>query len=176
MACLWMVVPSRERPVRFHHAPSTDLAGDIGDDCRGRSCHPNLCTVAGHAGSASTLVVALPRSPAAWVGIRHRVEMGLGGNGMRGLRHYWPRGRPCYSREYSWRTRGIQPHACAERGQREREFRADRIRRPRVLDDLTGIRASRIPPSQSSFPFAIFTVLTDGNPASFNHAVVSASE
>src|SRR6476620_438502 len=45
-----------------------------------------------------------------------------------------------------------------------------------VVSILGGTTASRIPPSQSSFPLAIFKGLTDEKPAFFNHDVVSATE
>jgi hypothetical protein len=168
--------PLQRRPVRFDHAPSTDPTGHPPDDHRRRYRDLAARILPGHPGSAPRLVVALSRPTTGWVSLRHHVELGLGGNGMRGLRDHWVGGRPRHSHEYSGRTRGVKSHVRSLCGQREREFRADRFRRPRVLDDLTGTWASRTPPSQSSFPFVIFTILTEENPASFNHDVVSATE
>jgi hypothetical protein len=164
--------PVQRRPVRFDHAPPTDPAGHPPGGHRRRYRYP----APHNAGSPPPLVVALSRPATAWISLLHHDELGLGCNGLCCLRDHWVSDRPSHSRECSWRTRRVRSHSRTQRRQWKREFCADRLRRARVLDDPPGTRASRIPPSQSSFPFAIFTVLTEEKPASFSHAVVSATE
>ena len=78
--------------------------------------------------------------------------------------------------QYSRRKWGDKPDAGALRAQRMLELPAHRLRRSSLLECPAWSTASRIPSSQSSFPFFIFSVFTELNPTSFNAALVSANE
>ena len=96
-----------------------------------------------------------------------------------GLCHLWNGGigiRPCHSHEHPGRKgRGWCP-VPLQCNERDRELFADPVRRARVFAFVFGDRASRIPSSQSSVPFFIRKTLIRSNPASVNHAFVSAAE
>ena len=96
-----------------------------------------------------------------------------------GLRHLWNGGiglRPCHSHEYSGRARRNRRPVPLQRDERDREFFIDPVRWAGVFSFAPGDRASSIPPSQSSVPFFIRKTLIRSNPASVNHAFVSAAE
>ena len=103
-------------------------------------------------------------------------RVGLGRDSVCGLRHDRIGFGPGNRDQYSWGKRGNEPNAGAQCNQRVLELSAHRVRGPRLLECPAGSTASRIPSSQSSFPFFIFSVFTELNPTSFNEALVSASE
>ncbi len=96
-----------------------------------------------------------------------------------GLRHLWNGRigvRPLHPRQHPGRTGREWRPASRQRDERNRKLFAGPVRRARVSPRIVGDRASRIPSSQSSVPFFIFTTLIRSNPASVNQAFVSAAE
>jgi hypothetical protein len=96
-----------------------------------------------------------------------------------GLCHLWNGGiglRSCHYHEHHGRKKRNRLPAPLQRIERDREFFTDPVRRAGVFAFVPGDRASSIPPSQSSVPFFIRKALIRSNPASDNHAFVSAAE
>lgn len=95
-----------------------------------------------------------------------------------GLRHLWNGGfglRPCHSHEHPGRTRRDRRPLPLQFDERDRELFTDPVRRARIFAFVPGIRASNIPPSQSSVPFFIRKILIRSNPASISQALASAA-
>ena len=95
-----------------------------------------------------------------------------------GLRHLWNGGfglRPCHSHKHPGRTRRSRRPVLLQCDERDRELFTNPVRRPRVFSFVPGIRASNIPPSQSSVPFFIRKTLIRSNPASVSQALVSSA-
>ena len=96
-----------------------------------------------------------------------------------GLRHLWNGGiglRSLDSYEHSWRERRNRHPILLQCDERDRELFTAPVRRACIFSLAPGDRASSIPPSQSSVPFFIRKTLIRSNPASVNHALVSAAE
>jgi hypothetical protein len=121
-------------------------------------------------------VVALSRVDAARSRQLCDGGMDLARHGLRGLWHHWAGHRPLHTPCAPRRGAQVESHAHPQYAQWEREFLADRVRWPCFLERPRRTAASRIPPSQSSFPLLILTGLTKSNPASLSQAVVSLTE
>jgi hypothetical protein len=164
------------RGVRSAHAASKRSLGDANDACRRGGRHALACDAAINARDASHNVVALSRRGSCRPYRHGAHRQSLGGYVLRGLwDHRLGAGR-CDSGQHRSPTGGIGSDSGAQLRQRKCELLADRVWRSGLLGRLGGTTASRIPPSQSSFPLFIFTGLTDAKPAFFSQAVVSATE
>jgi hypothetical protein len=95
-----------------------------------------------------------------------------------GLRHLWNSGfgpRPFHNHKHPAGTRRNRCPLALQCDERDRELLTDPVRRARILAFAPGVRASSIPPSQSSVPFFIRKTLIRSNPASVSQAFVSAA-
>jgi len=168
--------PHGTGPLRSDHAAPEHTTPDPLDARQHRHCHAVAGPVATNTGAFSGPLVALFSDPSPCPGCHDCDRDHMGRDGMCDLwdRRIGPRSGDRH--QHIGGTRGIGVHAGAQYRQRERELRTDRFWRSRILGAFGGTAASRIPPSQSSFPFLILTGLTVSKPACFSQAVVSATE
>lgn len=158
------------------YATSRATAADSGCTQHGRSCYHSWGFLTRTVNSRSVRLGPIPHVPPLVSCDGPLERVGLGRDSVCGLRHDRIGIGPGNRDQYSWRKRGDKPDAGAQCNQRVLELSAHRVRGPGLLECPAGSTAWRIPSSQSSFPFFIFSVFTELNPASFNEALVSASE